>query len=108
MDLLNLLAAVFINFCPHISFAYIGDFKKTGACIYDASRMYFKYMKTVGLNQYLLSDDPVFVYNGGQDESMTPYQCLVNCMAQQAHQVKGLGAPFLYENCHVFSDMTRI
>ena len=24
----------------HFTFAYIGDFQKTGACIYDASRMY--------------------------------------------------------------------
>ena len=38
------------------------------------------------LYRYLFVDDPVFQYSGGEDEAMTPYQCLKNCMAQQLHQ----------------------
>ena len=33
-------------------------------------------------------DDPVFVYSGGEDAAMTPYKCIVHCMAQQLHQVR--------------------
>ena len=32
------------------------------------------------------SDDPVFRYSGGEDNLMTPYLCLENCMGQQLHQ----------------------
>merc|ERR1719210_622224 len=50
------------------TFAQVGDYLTAGPCIQDASY------------------DPVFQYSGGQDAGMTPYLCLQNCMAQQAHQ----------------------
>ena len=34
----------------------------------------------------VVADDPVFQYSGGEGDSMTPYDCLKNCMAQQLHQ----------------------
>ena len=36
--------------------------------------------------QFHSSDDPVFRYSGGEDDVMTPYMCLENCMGQQLHQ----------------------
>ena len=38
-------------------------------------------------SSFLSPVDPVFIYSGGEDNNMTPYQCLKNCMAQQLHQV---------------------
>ena len=46
----------------------------------------------------LSPDDPVFVYNGGRDQRMTPYKCLQNCMSQQAHQVE--------TNCSIANHLT--
>ena len=34
----------------------------------------------------LPADDPVFRYSGGEDDVMTPYMCMENCMGQQLHQ----------------------
>ena len=40
-----------------------------------------------GMIKSLSLGDPVFIYSGGVSDSMSPYDCLQSCMAQELHQV---------------------